>query len=184
MRRSSTRGMHHHGRAPARSGVQAATSIAAALAAGIVVLATPAAPALANCQDLLNSSVYDCHVKRDDGDRFSDCFRFSSPGELSEDFDLSVDGFPNVLGCDCKAGGDFASPGFGESNAFQCVSVILEDDVPPFGLAFDGTVRQQGHRIRAEGVNDFGTSFILRCERVASCEVPAAPQSKGATTWQ
>ena len=150
------------------------TVAALTLLAGTIL---PGSYALANCQDLLGESdLFNCRVKVDDGGRFSDCFRFTNPGAQSENFDLSLDLYPSVLGCDCKAAGTFASPAFGESNSFHCVGSITEGSVPPFGLAFDAAIKRQGRRIVGEGVNDTGTSFFFRCSRVPTCEVPATVQ--------
>ena len=139
----------------------------------------PAAPALATCQDLLADNTYRCRVKADDEDNFVDRFSFTTPGELSEDFDLFSLSLDGTLGCDCKSTGTFAAPRFGRANAFHCVT-------PPdsgLGLAFDGKVNRRGRQLLAEAVNDTGTSFRLRCVRVSACELPATAQGTAAPSW-
>jgi hypothetical protein len=126
-----------------------------------------ASQAAANCEDLLGDRTYSCRVKSE-GEAFSECFRFTSPGDLSANFDLSLDQFPGVLACDCKADGSFANPEFGESNSFHCVSGLTS----PFGLAFDGDVKKKGRRIQGDGVNEGGSSFVFRCDRARTCVVP------------
>lgn len=112
------------------------------------------------CEDVLNSNVYSCEVKSDFGTQFEDTFRFVSPGNLSEDFDLTVDGLPGqIQGCECKARGRFRNPIFNASPSFHCVSgsgVFL-------GISFEG--RATSRRIRrGEAVNEFGNSFVIQCE--------------------
>jgi hypothetical protein len=117
------------------------------------------------------------------GGGFNECFRFANPGTQSEDFDLALDLYPSVMACDCKTAGKFGAPGFGASNAFHCVSSITQNSVPPFGLAFDSAIKRQGRRIVGQGISDFGTSFIFRCDRVRSCEVPLTVQGGAAPSW-
>lgn len=143
----------------------------------LVVLSSPEAKA--NCQDLLDSDTYRCRVKADDNDRFTDCFRFTSPGVQSEDFDLSIDGFGGAIGCDCKATGTFASPNFGAANSFHCVSA----GTAGFGLTFEGAVRGGGRVIIGQAVSEAGTSFFFRCNRAPACALPAATLGAPAASW-
>jgi hypothetical protein len=150
--------------------------------ASLIVLACmvlPVAPAKAACDDLLSNNTYECRVKGDEGERFSDCFEFTAPGEQSTAFDLFPETYGSVMGCDCKAEGTFGRPDFNASNSFHCVSATDAE----FGLAFDGDVRRQGRRIVGEGINDTGSSFVFRCVRVDSCSLPQSAQRSRAPTW-
>jgi hypothetical protein len=149
------------------------------LSMAALLLLLPASEAAANCEDLIKSRTYSCRIKDDAGDSFSDCFRFTSPGEQSEDFDLSLDLFPGILGCDCQADGSFSDPDFGDTDSFQCVSAVSS----PFGLALYGDVKRNGRRITGQGINDTGSSFVFRCDRVRTCEVAAPIAGAPSAGW-
>lgn len=123
------------------------------------------------CQEALNNNVYHCKVKSDFGTSFEDCFRFTSPGVFSEDFDLHVDGFGD-LACECKAEGSFRRPKFEKSeDEFHCVSVAATSF---FSLAFEGSVEDDGDELKdVQAVNDGGNSFVVECKLDPECSVGA-----------
>lgn len=158
---------------------QGRSAILITMVAAVILIFLPSLEAKANCQDLLDNDTYRCRVKADDDDRFTDCFRFASPGTQSENFDLFPDLFGSVMACDCKATGTFASPNFGAANSFNCVST----SAAPFGLTFEGAVRRAGRVILGQAVNETGISFIFRCARAPSCVVPAATLGAPTASW-
>ena len=128
------------------------------------------------CQEALNNNVYHCKVKSDFGTPFEDCFRFTSPGILSEDFDLHIDGFGD-LACECKAEGSFSRPKFEKSDEFHCVAVPEPNS---FNLAVEGQVEDDGDEIEdGQAVNSFGNSFVLECKLDPKCEVAPTEQGSG-----
>jgi hypothetical protein len=158
---------------------QSGSPILAAMVAAVLMIVFPSLDVRANCQDLLDSDTYRCRVKSDDEDRFTDCFRFASPGTQSEDFDLFSDVLGGVVACDCKATGTFAAPNFGAANSFHCVTTSAAE----FGLTFEGAVRRAGRIIIGQAVNDTGISFIFRCNRATSREVPLSTLGAPAASW-
>jgi hypothetical protein len=160
--------------------------VAALLSMAVLPIFVPASQAADNCEDLIKSRIYDCRVKDDDGLTFRDCFRFTSPGEVSENFDLSLDLFPppGVLGCDCQGDGDFFDPEFGNTDSFHCVSTVFS--VLSFmGLALHGDVKRNGRRITGQAIDEIGDSYVFRCDRVRTCDVPvptAGASSPGSTS--
>jgi hypothetical protein len=145
----------------------------------VLLIILPSMDANANCEDLLDSDIYRCRVKADDGTGFTECFRFESPGTQSEDFDLFPDQLGAALACDCKAKGTFARPDFGAANSFHCVS----GSAVGLGVAFEGAVRRGGRTIRGQAVTETGVSFVFRCSRASSCEVPLSTLGAPAATW-
>ena len=145
-----------------------------ALVAAILMAIWPSFEAKANCQDLINSDTYRCRVKDDDGGRFPDCFRFNSPGEQSEDFDLSIDQAGGSVGCDCKTAGTFISPKFGVANSFHCAGL---------DLAFEGAVRMGGRVIVGQAVSELGDSFFFRCTRNPNCALPVSTLGASERPW-
>ena len=133
-----------------------------------------------NCQDLLDNNVYRCQVKSDFDTAFEDCFRFTSPGVQSQDFDLFTDGLGEVLGCECKAKGSFKNPRFNKSNDFHCVNAREQAEGEAFlNIAFEGQVsaewdrgKKRGKRINnGQAVNEFGDSFVFQCKLDPACSV-------------
>jgi hypothetical protein len=129
------------------------------------------------CQEALNNNVYHCKVKSDFGTAFEDCFRVTSPGVCSEDFDLHIDGFGD-LACDCKAEGSFRRPKFEKSDdEFHCVAVPEPNF---FNLAFEGEVEEEGKEIEdGQLVNSDGESFVLQCKLDPKCEVASTERNAG-----
>jgi len=127
-----------------------------------------------NCQDLLNNNVYRCHVKSDFGSEFEDCFRFTSLGIVSEDFDLNIDGLPwETLACECEAKGSFKKPVFNAGREFHCVNSQFVDPELLLNIAFEGDVVKKGKEIKeGEAVNEFGNSFVYECVIDPACELP------------
>jgi hypothetical protein len=140
----------------------------AALALRALTGATSAGAAAPDCQELLDSNVYRCSVKCECGSDFEDCFRFTSPGAQSSDFDLNVDGIDDTLSCDCRAKGAFKSVKFSESTEFQCVSPALKDA----GIAFTGKVANKGEKLKkVQAVNETGNTFFIECVLDPACGV-------------
>jgi hypothetical protein len=122
-----------------------------------------------NCQDLLDNNVYRCQVKSDFGTAFEDCFRFTSPGLQSQDFDLFIDLLGEILGCECKAEGSLENPQFNESREFHCVNALFSAFL---NIAFEGEVAEHGETLKnGQAVNEFGDSFVFRCVQDPECSV-------------
>lgn len=155
--------------------------VAALLSMAVLPIFVPASQAADNCEDLIKSRPYDCRIKDDDGLTFRDCFRFTSPGEQSENFDLSLDLFPppGVLGCDCQGDGDFFDPEFGNTDSFHCVSTVSS----LFGLALHGDVKRNGRRITGQAIDEIGDSYVFRCDRVRTCDVPVSTAGARSPGW-
>jgi hypothetical protein len=151
-----------------------------AIIAATLLVVLPALQAEADCQDRLDNRVYRCSVKSDAGSSFNECFRFTSPGNQSENFDLALDGLDGTaMSCDCQAEGNFSNPEFGEADSFHCVT-------PPFfnlGLAFEGEVKRRGRRIDGEAVDHTGASFLFRCDRRQDCELPVSTLGAPSASW-
>jgi hypothetical protein len=160
--------------------------VAALLSMAVLPIFVPASQAADNCEDLITSRPYQCDVKDDDGLTFSDCFRFTStsPGGSSENFDLSLDMFPGLLGCDCQADGSFSDPEmeFGNTDSFHCVSTVLSES-SLFGLALYGDVKRNGGRITGQAIDEGGDSYVFRCNQVGTCEVPMSTAGAPSAGW-
>lgn len=123
---------------------------------------TVSAAARAGCGERLGNNVYRCAVAAEDGTTFEDCFRFSSPGAVSDKFDLAPDQLGATLGCTCKAKGKPRRPKFGVSSAFECTGA--ED------VSFEGTVSGNGKKIGKGFIaNAAGGSFVFECRLDAAC---------------
>jgi hypothetical protein len=128
-----------------------------------------------NCQDLLDNIAYLCRVKSDFGTPFEDCFQFTSPGNQSLDFDLSIAGLGEILSCDCKAGGSFARPQFSESRDFHCVTPVFTS----LSIAFEGQVSGHGNKIKqGHAVNEFGDAFVYECTPDPRCSISGRSKVK------
>jgi hypothetical protein len=149
--------------------------IGAALFAAGLGLQPAEADAAGICQDRLANNVYSCAIRSEAGARFQDCFRFSAPGAISDDFDLFSDDFNDVVACDCRTRGTFEQPEFGTSLMFQCVSNASES----FNVAFQG--RAGRNRItKGQAINSFGDSFVFQCSIDPDCDIGVAPAVAGA----
>ena len=105
------------------------------IASGLVALALGAPAVEARhggpCPGLLGTNVYRCTVKAEDGSSFTDCYRFSTAGQVSSKFEFSSDRLGATVGCACQpAGGKRVR--FGAAAAFTCTSDL--------GVAFEGHV--------------------------------------------
>jgi hypothetical protein len=147
--------------------------------ASLALVTLPVSPANASCKDLLDNNTYQCTVKDDSGDKFDDCFAFTTPGEQSEDVDLFSEALGSTLSCDCKAGGGFRTPKFGQSDAFHCVTTSEAG----LGLAFDSKIKQRGRRLLGEAVSEAGMSFVFRCDRKRTCSLAQAAERAPAPSW-
>lgn len=121
------------------------------------------AAAGAPCGGGLGNNVYRCTVRPEAGDPFDDCFRFVSPGDVSDHFDLLPDQLGIVLGCTCKVGGSAKRPRFDSSPAFECTG---ED------YTFEGVVKAKGKKIKTGFISTAaGASFVFACAVDAACTV-------------
>jgi len=119
-----------------------------------------------DCQEVLGNNTYHCRVKSNFGSEFEDCFRFTSPGDQSDNFDLFVDGLGQVQGCSCKASGSFNSPDFNASKEFECVT----NGEDGFGIQFEG--KADGSQLKKGQVSDqFGNSYVFVCKLDPKCSV-------------
>lgn len=154
------------------------TKPSAVIGTAVLVLMLTTPEAKANCQDLLGDDVYRCRVKSDNADTFTDCFRFVPQETPPPIFGLFSDVYTDALACACQATGSFRVPEFGAANSFHCVSPLDS----PFGFAVEGTVRDSGRVILGQAVDDVGSSFMFRCTRARSCELPLSTQG-APSTW-
>jgi hypothetical protein len=153
----------------------------ALLALAIVAFVSPRGVAGAStCKDYLDNNVYSCHAKSDAGDDFTDCFRFTSPGVASPDFDLAVDTFGGPLACDCQATGSVKTPKFSASKVFECVSPSSIG----LGIVFSGKVSSTKIK-KGQAVNEFGRSFLYECVVSPTCSAPlASVSSRGGSPYR
>jgi len=115
-----------------------------------------------SCAERLGSKVYRCTVAAQAGGTFTDCLRFSSPGAISDKFDLVTDQLGATLGCTCKAKGKPNKPKFDTSSEFACTG---DEDV-----SFEGTVNRNGKKIGKGFVaNAAGAAFVFSCTEDAAC---------------
>jgi hypothetical protein len=124
-----------------------------------------AAKAGATCGDRVANKVYRCTVTMEGaGGPFTDCFRFTSPGTVSDKFDLATDQLGTTLGCTCKAKGKPAKPKFGTAPAFECTG---DEDV-----SFEGTVSGNGKKIgKGFAANAAGVGFVFSCTLDPACSL-------------
>jgi hypothetical protein len=129
---------------------------------GGVTAPAVSAAARASCGERLANKIFRCSVAAEDGSTFEDCFRFFSPGAVSDKFDLAPDQLGASLGCTCKAKGKPKRPKFGVSPAFECTGA--ED------VSFEGTVSGNGKKIGKGFIaNAAGGSFVYGCTLVPDC---------------
>jgi len=122
------------------------------------------------CQDVLGSNVYSCHIKSSFASDFMDCFRFTSPGTLSPEFDLASDGLGASLGCACKVGGSLTNPKFNASKDFNCVTDASG------GFSFSG--KASGTKLKkGQVVSKDGNTFIYECVLSPVCPPAASTHS-------
>ena len=123
----------------------------------------PAARRASDCATALGSNVYKCTVTPDSGGAFTDCLRFTTPGDISDRFDLGPDQLGLALGCTCKAAGSKKHPRFASSLTFEC-------DGSDF--TFEGTVARNAKTIKKGFASAaIGTSFVFSCTLDAACAV-------------
>jgi hypothetical protein len=141
-------------------------SLTVSLALALAVMAG-AQTAQANCEELLDNNHYRCQVQSDQGDAFEDCFIFSSPGNVSSQFDLFPVVLDKTLGCGCKAKGNDK---FHEADAFLCVGPDEEEGQQ---VVFEGAVTGKGEKIKkGQTIVSNGDSFTFECELDPSCGPP------------
>jgi hypothetical protein len=114
------------------------------------------------CAERLANKVYRCDVAVEGGSTFTDCLRFTSPGAVSDNFDLTTDQLGATLGCTCQAKGKPSKPKFDASSAFTCTG---DEDV-----SFEGTVARSGKKIgKGFAANAAGTGFLFTCKQDDAC---------------
>jgi hypothetical protein len=118
------------------------------------------------CGDRLGNQVYRCQTLAESGATFEDCFRFTTPGELSDKFDVTIDGLDGaVLGCTCKAKGTPKKARFNALPIFVCTG---DADA----TSFEGTVSRNGKKIaKGFAANPEGGSFVYTCTLDPACGV-------------
>jgi hypothetical protein len=118
------------------------------------------------CSDRLANQVYRCQTRAESGATFEDCFRFSSPGLVSDKFDVVIDGLDGAtLGCTCKAKGTPKKARFNALPAFVCTG---DADA----TSFEGTVSRNGKKIvKGFAANPAGGSFVYTCTVDPACAV-------------
>lgn len=119
-----------------------------------------------SCGDRLANQVYRCQTRTESGATFEDCFRFTSPGQVSDKFDLAVDGLEGaILGCTCKAKGTPKKARFNALPVFVCTG---DADA----TSFEGTVSRNGKKIgKGFAANPEGGSFVYACTVDPACAV-------------
>lgn len=119
------------------------------------------------CADRLANQVYSCTVAAEGGGTFQDCLRFSAPGVVSDEFDLTTDAQSLTLGCTCKAKGSSKKPKFGALPIFVCTGDDVEGD-----YVFEANVAGSGKKITKGFVsNGSGGSFVFDCKVDPACAV-------------
>jgi hypothetical protein len=142
--------------------VLAAGSVTAGVYTPHVRGIVPLAKGGKGCAERLGNNVYRCTVAQEGGSTFTDCLHFSSPGAVSDKFDLLTDQLGATLGCTCKAKGKPSKPKFDASSEFECTG---DEEV-----AFEGTVSRSGKKIgRGFASNAAGTGFVFTCTLDAAC---------------
>jgi hypothetical protein len=140
----------------------------------------PLMQAAENCQDLLDNNAYHCQVTRQDGSSFEDCFVFNSASPVLGDFDLTVEGLGQTLGCSCETK---KADKFKQTKTFLCVTAREDENVSvadtvsdgdnvsvPDSIAFEGKVSGKGTKIKkGQVVENDGFSYIFTCELDPSC---------------
>lgn len=129
--------------------------------------ARAAAKAGKSCSDRLANQVFSCTVAVEGGGSFVDCLRFSSPGTISDEFDMTTDSQGLTLGCTCKAKGSSKKPKFGALPIFVCTGDDVEGD-----YVFEANVAGSGKKITKGFVsNGTGGSFVFDCKVDPACAV-------------
>jgi hypothetical protein len=123
-----------------------------------------------NCEDLLDNNAYFCQVTPQIGSDFTfgDCFLFNSASPVLGDFDLTVAGLGETLGCSCETK---KVTKFKQTKRFLCVTAEQDDNVSAVdAVAFEGKVTGNGKKIKkGQVVFEDGHSFIFNCELDPSC---------------
>lgn len=145
----------------------------------LLILALPGV-ALANCEVGLANRTFACLVQSDfSSSPFVDCFTFTSPGNQSSHFDLTIAGLGDTLSCACEAVGNRKSFSFNASNSFMCTSTYA-----PFsymGITFNGKVKIGKPLIKkGQAVNEYGDCFVFECVEDAFCLSTTALSSREA----
>jgi hypothetical protein len=124
-----------------------------------------------SCTELLSSESYRCLVRSSFQTEFEDCLRFTTPGAVSQNFDLAVQELEETLGCACRTRGSFRRPRFGTATDFHCVT-------PPEAAnaaSFAGKVAAKGRRLKKiQAVTSTGDTFVLECILDPTCDVGGA----------
>lgn len=127
-------------------------------ALGVLLLA--GGGSFATCDTNVANKVYFCNVVSDFGGGFTDCFRFTSPGNISLRFDLTIDGLGDTLACSCDATGSSTNASFNASNNFQCTTT----SAPAGGLGIMFHGKTKGSKLKkGNAVSEFGDSFVFDC---------------------
>lgn len=141
-----------------------ACAVSDAWSGGYRAVPMPAARTAKACGDRLASNSYRCTVFPEAGDSFTDCLRFTTPGEVSDKFDLSPDQLADTLGCTCTAAGSAKAPKLNAGSSFQCTGG---------DFAFSGVVSKNGKKISKGFVGTSGgASFAFTCTLDPACTAP------------
>ena len=128
------------------------------------------AQAGANCEDLLDNNAYFCQVTPEIGSDFTfgDCFLFNTASPVLGDFDLTVAGLGETLGCSCETK---KATKFKQTKSFLCVTARQDDNVSAEdAVAVEGKVAGKGQKIKkGQMVFEDGQSYIFNCELNSSC---------------
>jgi hypothetical protein len=52
-----------------------------------------------------------------------------------------------------------------------------------FGLALHGDVKRNGRRITGQAIDEIGDSYVFRCDRVRTCDVPVSTAGARSPGW-
>jgi hypothetical protein len=139
--------------------------IVTAMAVAGLVLLCAAAVGATTCDGELDNRVFDCQFVSQDGERFTGCLQFGSPGAIGEidlhaDIQTSITTSQLAGACSCGPTGSLRNPKFDTSKSFDC----LATSTLGFPLIIAGKVggpRITGGHTTASG----GFSSIFACTR-------------------
>jgi hypothetical protein len=140
------------------------------IALGLVVVCVSnghAAKKGKSCVEKLANQVFSCSVAAEGGGTFQDCLRFTSPGTVSGDFDMTSDAQGLLAGCTCKAKGSSKKAKFDALPIFVCTG-----SDPAGEYVFEGNVAGSGKKLsKGVATNGSGGSFVFDCKVDPACAV-------------
>lgn len=137
----------------------------------------------ANCEELLGNNVYRCEAIGENsiGPPFNECFRFNSTAPtVSNNFDLTVDGLGDTLGCSCKATGKVARPAWDQSKEWVCVTSATSSEG---GFTWGGKVAGKGKISKVYAISSDGSTYMFSCVIDPACVYEPSPIADALTVY-